>query len=90
MEVLLREEFYNVVEEIHLLYVRFDLIVHHSHLDKLKKFTNLKKLVLSNNYLTSFILLSKIECLSTVTTLWMYDNELLNCISLKSFITYRF
>ena len=44
-------------------YVRFDLIVYHTNLDKLKKFTKLKKLVLSNNYLNSFILLSKIEVL---------------------------
>lgn len=42
-------------------YVRFDLIVYHANLEKLKKFTKLKKLVLSNNYLNSFILLSKIE-----------------------------
>lgn len=48
---------------MHLTYVRFDLIVYHVNLDKLKKFTKLKKLVLSNNYLNSFILLSKIECL---------------------------
>ena len=42
-------------------YVRFDLIVYHTNLEKLKKFTKLKKLVLSHNYLNSFILLSKIE-----------------------------
>ena len=46
---------------MHLQYVRFDLIVYHSNLDKLKKFTKLKKLILVNNYLNSFILLSKIE-----------------------------
>lgn len=48
---------------MHLIYVRFDLIVFHENLDKLKKFTKLKKLVLANNYLNSYILLSKIECL---------------------------
>lgn len=46
---------------MHMQYVRFDLIVYHANLEKLKKFTKLKKLVLSNNYLNSFILLSKIE-----------------------------
>lgn len=61
MEVLQRAEFYEQVEEIHLQFVRFDLIVYHANLDKLRKFTKLKKLILSNNYLNSFILLSKIE-----------------------------
>lgn len=77
MEVLQRTEFYDLVEEIHLIYVRFDLIVYHANLSKLKKFTKLKKLVLSHNYLSSFILLSKIECLGTVENLRIYDNEVL-------------
>lgn len=63
LEVLQRTEFYDVVEEMHLTHVRFDLIVYHPNLDKLRKFTKLKKLVLSHNYLHSFILLSKIECI---------------------------
>lgn len=71
-------------------YVRFDLIVYHANLEKLKKFTKLKKLVLSNNYLNSFILLSKIECLNTIESIMLYDNEVLRCISLMSFIVYRF
>ena len=75
---------------MHLSYVRFDLIVYHQNLDKLKRFTRLKKLVLANNYLNSFILLSKIECLNTVESIQIYDNEVLRCISIKSFIVYRF
>jgi hypothetical protein len=46
---------------MHLKYVRFDLIVYHQNLDKLKRFTKLKKIIFSHNYLNSFILLSKIE-----------------------------
>ena len=75
---------------MHLNFVRFDLIVYHANLEKLKKFTKLKKIVLANNYLNSFILLSKIECLQSVNTIEMYDNEVLNCLSLKTFIVYRF
>lgn len=90
LEVLQRTEFYDLVEEIHLVYVRFDLIVYHLNLQKLKKFGKLKRVVLSNNYLSSFILLSKIECLSTVESLKIYDNEVLNCLTLTSFIVYRF
>lgn len=78
------------MEEIHFIYVRFDLIVYHENLDKLKKFTKLKKLVLSNNYLNSYILLSKIECLTTVNSVHMFDNEIMQCITLPCFITYRF
>ena len=90
LEVLQRAEFYSQVEEIHLNYVRFDLIVYHQNLEKLRKFTRLKKLVLSNNYLNSFILLSKIECLSSVESIMIYDNEVLRCISIKAFVVYRF
>lgn len=75
---------------MHLNYVRFDLIVYHANLDKLRRFTKLKKLVLANNYLNSFILLSKIECLNSVCTIEMYDNEVLNTVTLKSFLVYRF
>jgi len=70
--------------------VRFDLIVYHLNLEKLKKFSRLKKLVLANNYLNSFILLSKIECLNTVESIMIFDNEVLRCITLKSFLVYRF
>jgi hypothetical protein len=90
LEVLARSEFYDVVEEMHLTYVRFDLIVYHPNLDKLRKFTKLKKLVLSHNFLNSFILLSKIECIHSLDQLYIYDNEVLNTRALKSFIVYRF
>lgn len=69
LEVLQRAEFFDLVEELHLIYIRFDLVVYHATMQKLKKFTKLKKLVLSNNFLSSFILLSKIECLSTLEEL---------------------
>merc|ERR1712072_933795 len=90
LEVLSRSEFYNVVEEMHLTFVRFDLIVYHPNLDKLRKFTKLKKLVLSHNNLNSFILLSKIECVQSLDQLYIYDNEVLNARTLKSFVVYRF
>ena len=66
------------------------MIVFHANLDKLKQFTKVKKLVLSNNYLNSFILLSKIECLNTIQSVMIYDNEVLRNVQLKSFIVYRF
>jgi len=90
LEVLARSEFYDVVEEMHLTYVRFDLIVYHPNLEKLRNFRNLKKLVLCHNYLNSYILLSKIECISSLDQLYIYDNELLSSTTLKSFVVYRF
>jgi hypothetical protein len=90
LEVLQRAEFYDQVEEMHLTYVRFDLIVYHQNLDKLKRFTKLKKLVFSHNYLNSFILLSKIECIGSLQQLIIADNEVLEARSLKSFVVYRF
>ena len=90
LEVLQRSEFYDQVEEIHLIYVRFDLIVYHANLDKLRQFRHLKKLVLAHNYLNSFILLSKIESLISVEEISMYENEVLRCVTLKSFLVYRF
>ena len=46
--------------------------------------------MLANNYLNSFILLSKIECLGTVESVFIYDNEVLRCVTIKSFVVYRF
>jgi len=56
---------------MHLTYVRFDLIVYHQNLEKLKKFTKLKKIVFSHNYLNSFILLSKIEVFIKTLTIFI-------------------
>jgi hypothetical protein len=69
LEVLQRSEFYDQVEEMHLTYVRFDLIVYHQNLDKLKRFTKLKKIIFSHNYLNSFILLSKIEVIINISNI---------------------
>ncbi|CAI2359108.1 unnamed protein product [Moneuplotes crassus] len=90
MEVLKSTEFYPVVEEIYLECVRFDHIVHYSHLEKIKQFSCLKKLRLAHNNLNSLILMSKLECLHTLENLEIEDNEILNSKVTKSFIVYRF
>jgi hypothetical protein len=59
-------------------------------LEKLKKFTKLRKIVFTHNYLNSFILLSKIECINSLQSLVINDNEVLLAKTLKSFIVYRF
>ncbi len=79
MEVLHRTEFYDTVEEIHLEYVRFDLIVYHVNLDKLRMFSKLRKVYLSHNNLNSFILLSKLESLCNLRHLIVENNQILEC-----------
>lgn len=78
LEVLSRSEFYEQVDEMHLQFVRFDLIVYHANLEKLRKFTKLKKLVISNNYLSSFILLSKIEVSLSTSLAQLIDVSLVS------------
>ena len=90
LEVLHRTEFYQSVEEVHLEYVRFDLIVYHVNLEKLKQFVNLRKIYLHHNNLNSFILLSKLESIQSLRHLVIEDNEIMNCQMLKTFLVYRF
>lgn len=47
LEVLNNEGFQNSVEQILFQYVRFDQVVHHSWLAKLKKFRKVRKLIFS-------------------------------------------
>lgn len=69
LEVLNNIDFQKTVEQISFQYVRFDNIVGHSNLAKLKKFTKLKKLVFSDNNIHSFIQISKLEILTTLSSL---------------------
>lgn len=64
--------------------------MHYSHLDRIRKFTNLKKLYLSFNNLNSLILLSKLECLQSLENLVIENNDILKCQILKDFVVYRF
>jgi hypothetical protein len=55
LEVLNNNDFQKTVEQISFQYVRFDNIVSHSNLGKLKRFQKLKKLIFSDNNIHSFI-----------------------------------
>jgi hypothetical protein len=70
--------------------VRFDNIVSHSNLSKLKKFQKLKKLLFSDNNIHSFIQISKLEILSSLTSLSLESNEVSNTVLVRTFIVYRF
>jgi len=70
--------------------VRFDNIVSHSNLSKLKKFLKLKKLIFCDNNIHSFIQISKLEVLTSLTCLTIENNEVSNTILVRTFIVYRF
>jgi hypothetical protein len=90
LEVLNNQDFQKTVEQISFQYVRFDNIVSHSNLAKLKKFTKLKKLIFQDNNIHSFIQISKLEVLGTLTSLSIESNEVSSTTLVRTFIVYRF
>ena len=90
LEVLNNGDFQKSVEQISFQYVRFDNIVSHSNLSKLKRFQKLKKLIFSDNNVHSFIQISKLEVLTTLNSLTIENNEVSNTILVRTFIVYRF
>lgn len=90
LEVLNNADFQKTVEQISFQYVRFDSIVGHSNLGKLKRFAKLKKLAFSDNNIHSFIQISKLEILTSLTSLTVENNEVANTTLVRTFIVYRF
>jgi hypothetical protein len=90
LEVLNNPDFQKTVEQICFQYVRFDNIVHASNLVKLKKFQKLKRLVFLDNFLHSFIQISKLESLPYLSSLAVENNTVANTILCRTFIVYRF
>jgi hypothetical protein len=90
LEVLNNAEFQKTVEQISFQYVRFDNIVSHSNLGKLRKFIRLKKLMFSDNNIHSFIQISKLECLQSLNNLSIENNDVSKTILCRTFIVYRF
>ena len=70
--------------------MRFDNIVSHSNLGKLKRFVKLKKLIFSDNNIHSFIQISKLEVLTTLTSIVIENNEVSGTTLVRTFIVYRF
>jgi hypothetical protein len=90
LEVLNNADFQKTVEQISFQYVRFDNIVSHSNLSKLKRFQKLKKLIFSDNNVHSFIQISKLEVLTTLNSLTIENNEVSSTVLVRTFIVYRF
>lgn len=90
LEVLGKQEFQDTVDQIFCQYIRFEYIVQHSVIHKLKKFTKLQKLIFNENNLYSFIQLSKLECLPSVNSITVENNDVSQTVLCRSFIVYRF
>lgn len=76
--------------QISFQYVRFDNIISPSNISKLKRFVNLKRLLFQDNNIYSFIQISKLEALQTLTSLSIESNEVSDTVLLRTFIVYRF
>jgi leucine-rich repeat-containing protein 49 len=90
LEVLNRADFQSQVEQISFVYVRFEHIANHQTLSRLKRFVKLRRLSLSHNNLHSFMHLSKLECITSLTALNIENNDVINTVLYRSFIVYRF
>ena len=90
LEVLTNVDFQKTVVQISFQYVRFDSIISPSNISKLKRFTNLKRLMFQDNNIYSFIQISKLEALPSLTSLSIEGNEVADSVLLRTFIVYRF
>jgi len=88
LEVLQKEEFQKSVEQINFQYILFDSIT--DNLSFLKKFQKLTRITLSYNLLTSFLQISKLECLPHITSFVIDHNDIAKTALFKSYIVYRF
>lgn len=90
LEILNKSEFQDRVNTIHFQYLKFSSIIQNSVLMHLKKFSNLKKIVFSDNNLNSFIQLSKLEALNSLKSISINNNDSKLTELFRSFIVYRF
>lgn len=90
LEVLNNADFQKNVQQISFQFVRFDGIVDHNNIGKLKKFQNLSKLTFSHNFLHSFVQVAKLECLSYLKNLTIENNDIMKTTLIRGFIVYRF
>lgn len=90
LEVLNNTDFQKTVEQISFQYVRFDNIISPTNISKLRRFNKLKALFFMDNNIYSFIQISKLEALTTLTSLNIEKNEVSQTCMMRTFIVYRF
>ena len=90
LEVISNSEFQVTVSQIFFQFTKFDMVSQNTLVSKLKRFQHLTKIVFSDNNLHSFIQLSKFECLPSLTSLVIENNDVNHTVLCRSFIVYRF
>ena len=90
LEVLDQKEFYENINEIHFEFFNFDLISKKKNIDKLKNYKTLQKISFCNNNLHSFYQIIKFEDFSSILSITIKNNEVVNANLLKYFCIYRF
>lgn len=90
LEVLQKSDFKSLLREITFKYVRFDLITQQSSMSELRKFPNLHRIALSENNLHSYTTLAKLECLPSLTSLSLENNDVSHSVLCRCFVIYRF
>ena len=90
LEVLQKPDFRPSIQHLTFKYVRFDLLTQQNILNELRHFPNLRCLSLLDNNLHSFTHLSKLESLSSLTSLGIESNDVCYTVLCRSFVIYRF
>ena len=90
LDYLTTAEYKTSITEIIFECIRFEHVVYPPVLNELKKYTQLNSIVLINNNLSSFVLLSKLEPLGQVKKLTIKQNTICKLTTFEAFVAYRF
>ena len=90
LDYLTTTEYKSKITEIIFECIKFEHVVYPPVLAELKKYNLLTSLVLINNGLSSFVLLSKLEPLNQVKKLSVKQNEICKLVTFEAFVAYRF
>lgn len=90
LDYLTTAEHRAAITEVVFECIRFEHVVYPPVLAELKKYSLLNSIVLVNNGLSSFVLLSKLEPLGQVRKLSVRQNTVCNLVTFEAFVAYRF
>ena len=88
LEVLEKPDFRSSAVQISFKYIRFDQVV--QQIPVLKKYSNLQRLIFSDNNVHSFAHLSKLEQIPGLVSISLENNDVCHSVLCRSFIVYRF
>jgi len=88
LEVLEKPDFRATASQITFKYIRFDQIV--QQIPNIKRYSNLQRLVFSENNIHSFAHLAKLEQIPALSALSLENNDVCYTVLCRSFVVYRF